>query len=475
MRLVFGFLILLPWLFPVSLNAKETEPVIPKSSDLDRKDYRALVLDNGLKVMLVSDPESDRAAASLDVHVGSGSDPEDWNGLAHFLEHMLFLGTDRYPDAGEYQSFIQDHGGSHNAYTAYDHTNYFFSVKHSSLEPALDRFSRFFVAPKLDAEYVERERAVVHSEYQARLKDEGRRIWETQKEILNPEHPASRFSVGSEDTLRDRESITVRERLLDFYNQWYSADIMALTLVGRESLDQLETWAREKFSEVPRRNIDPPLAIQPYLDPELAPVRIDIVPLKEVNSVGFQFPIPSVFEEYHSKPLVYIANLLGHEGEGSLLAELKQRGWAESLSAGTGFMDRNQGTLMVSIGLTEPGLAHIREIGELLFHKIGTIKDRGVEKWRFDEQTQLGEIAFRFAEEPDAAALARSLSSRLHDYPMVDVLRGPYIMDEYDPERIREILSHLVPEKVYMQVVSQQLEVDEISRLVCSSIWRQPP
>ena len=101
-----------------SLAQDATRYVVPASSDLDRKEYRGLVLENGLKVLLVSDPKSDRAEASMDVHIGSGSDPAGWNGLAHFLEHMLFLGTGKYPEAGEYQAFIKDHGGNQNAYTS---------------------------------------------------------------------------------------------------------------------------------------------------------------------------------------------------------------------------------------------------------------------------------------------------------------------------------------------------------------------
>jgi secreted Zn-dependent insulinase-like peptidase len=60
---------------------------------------------------------------------------------------MLFLGTEKYPDADEYQTFIAQHGGSRNAFTAKEHTNYFFDIENASLEPALDRFSQFFTAP----------------------------------------------------------------------------------------------------------------------------------------------------------------------------------------------------------------------------------------------------------------------------------------------------------------------------------------
>ncbi len=436
---------------------------IPLSSDLDQKTYRGFVMKNGLKVLLVSDPKADRSGASMDVHVGSGSDPAGWNGLAHFLEHMLFLGTQAYPEAGEYQAFIKDHGGETNAYTAYDHTNYHFSVNHESLEPALDRFSRFFIAPTFDAQYVERERAIVHSEYQALRKDEGRRIWETQKTILNPGHPASRFSVGSEQTLRDREGVTVRERLIDFYNQWYSADIMALAVVGREPLDILENWVTTRFSPVPSHGVTSPVYIQSYLNRDLAPAQLEIVPEKDIDRVSFQWAIPSVLDAYSDKPLSYLANLLGHEGEGSLLAALKQRGWAESLSAGPGFMDQHQGTLLVSIGLTASGGDHVAEIGEMLFRTIALIRNQGLEEWRFREQQQLGEIAFRFAEPSNGGLLARMLSARMHDYPFEDILRSPYIMEQFQPDQIRVLLDHLKPEKVYLQLVSQRLRVRQIS------------
>ena len=442
---------------------EESGPVIPIASETDENAYRGLVLENGMKVMLVSDPDTDQAAAALDVHVGSGSDPSGWNGLAHFLEHMLFLGNGKYPEAGEYQKFIQSRGGSNNAYTAYDHTNYFFSVNQDSLLPALDRFSRFFIDPTFEDTFVERERAVVHSEYQARLKDESRRIWAAQKQILNPGHPASRFSVGSLETLADRPETSTRDKLIAFYERWYSADIMALTVVGRESLDELETWVRERFSEVPNRDIQPPLYRQSYLNKELLPARIDIVPEKETYSVAFQFEIPSVMEDFRSKPVSYLANLLGHEGQGSLLAALKSLGWADSLSAGSGFMDRAQGTFQVSIGLTEPGVNHIDEIGEMLFHHIALLKKSGIEQWRFDEEQKLGEIAFRFAEKFGASGLARSIAARLHDYPMEEVLSGPYLMREFQPELMKKLLAQLTPDKVMVQVVSPKHKARKVS------------
>ena len=121
---------------------------------------------------MVSDPEADKAAVSLDVAAGSGTDPELWPGMAHFLEHMLFLGTKKYPESGEYQAFIQKNGGSTNAFTAYDHTNYFYDIDPDYLQPSLDRFAQFFISPLFTEELVERERNAVDSEYYARRTDD---------------------------------------------------------------------------------------------------------------------------------------------------------------------------------------------------------------------------------------------------------------------------------------------------------------
>jgi len=131
------------------------EDIVTSPNDDD--EYHALQLENGLKVLLVSDPDTDKSAASLAVHVGSGSDSKERQGLAHFLEHMLFLGTEKYPQPGEYHEFIRSNGGSQNAYTSYEFTVYYFDIEPGRLEPALDRFSQFFVAPLLSPEYVERE------------------------------------------------------------------------------------------------------------------------------------------------------------------------------------------------------------------------------------------------------------------------------------------------------------------------------
>ena len=428
-------------------------------SPVDDKSYRYLELDNRLKVLLISDRDTDQAAAALDVRTGNGSDPDDWQGLAHFLEHMLFLGTDKYPEARGFQEFIDTHGGNHNAYTSFEHTNYYFNIAVEFLEPALDRFSRFFIDPTFDEVYVDRERAVVHSEYQSRKKNERRRLWDAEKQWLNPAHPRSRFAVGSLKTLRDRDGVKARDKLIEFYEQHYSSNIMALAVVGRESLDELESLVVSRFTQIPDRGIQPQRISEAYMNAELTPARLNTIPEIEQNSVRFAFSIPSTLDEYPSKPLSYIAELLGHEAEGSVYSVIKELGWAEGLSAGVGFMDRVQGEFSVRIQLTEAGLEKIPEIGAILFSGLKLIKT-GIHEWRYTEQSKLAKMAFRFAPEMEAGRLAQSLAHRLQVYRAEDVLQGPYMMTGFDPQRIEQLLEFLNPKNVNIHVTGQTLETD---------------
>jgi insulysin len=304
----------------------------------DQREYRSLKLDNGLKVILVSDRNADKAAASLAVGVGSGDDPKGRQGLAHFLEHMLFLGTEPFPDSGEYQNYISKHGGSHNAFTAHDVTNYFFEIDNNDLEGALDRFAPFFISPTFDAKYVKREKNAVNAEYTSKSKDDGRRIFSAGKQAMNPAHPYAQFATGSLKTLEDRPDSMIRDELIAFYQQHYSANEMTFALIGNYDLDILEQWTQEKFSAIPEREVITKVKRPSLYLRDQLPLDLQIEPIKELRQLRLTFPVPESLSAYHYKPLQIINHLLGHEGEGSLLALFKKRGWANLISQYTAYL-----------------------------------------------------------------------------------------------------------------------------------------
>jgi insulysin len=435
----------------------------------DTRNYRALVLDNGMKVLLITDPDADKAAASVDVNAGSNADPENFAGLAHFLEHMLFLGTAKYPEAGEYQEYIAAHGGSHNAYTAYENTNYYFDIDAAYLEPALDRFSQFFVAPLFTPDYVDRERNAVHSEYQSGLQDDGRRGFSVLKAVINQAHPLSGFSVGSLDTLQDHDGLSLRDALLAHYGRYYSAGMMTVAISGPQTLEELEVFARRFFTPVVNRARAAPLSNEALFTPGTLPALLAIEPVRDSRSVTWTFPIPQMRSYYKSKPLNYLGHILGHEGEGSLLALLRAKGWANGLNAGGGFTYLDASTFTVSASLTASGVEHLDEISGLLFQFIELTRQQGIENWIYDELRVMAELAFRYQEPGDAVSYVSSMSRRLQEYPAAELITAAYTYESFRPELLTQVLDALRPDNVLMTFTSRTVEGDRVDPLYGAS------
>ncbi|KAL9983479.1 hypothetical protein ACROYT_G005659 [Oculina patagonica] len=176
---------------------------IPKPLRDDRL-YRGLELNNNMKVLVISDPLTDKSAAALDVHIGSMSDPDELPGLAHFCEHMLFLGTEKYPSENSFTQFLSENGGASNAFTGAEHTNFYFDVKHECLHEALDRFAQFFLCPLFNSDATDREVNAVESEHHKNVLSDSWRLNQLDKSSVNPAHPYSKFGSGNKLTLETR-------------------------------------------------------------------------------------------------------------------------------------------------------------------------------------------------------------------------------------------------------------------------------
>ncbi|MFV1872542.1 MAG: insulinase family protein [Oleiphilus sp.] len=451
------------WSISVAASSIKSElGYIPKSPN-DQRDYYTLTLDNQLQVVLISDPTSDKASAALDVYVGSADDPSEFLGLAHFLEHMLFLGTKKYPTPDEYQKFISNHGGSHNAFTSLDHTNYFFDINANHLEEALDRFSEQFTSPLFNEAYVEREVNAVHSEYTAKVKDDSRRFFSALKTTLAKDHPYSKFSVGNLDTLTDRPNKTLREALLEFYDAHYSANNMRLVVLGKEPIETLKSWVVNKFQNIPNKNLEHKNVTQDFFAPDALPLQLNIQSVMDKRSLTLAFPIPSGANYPESKPLNYIANLVGHEGKGSLLSKLKSMDLVDSLSAGAQFDSHEKSMFMISMSLTQKGLSNYQDILNIVFDYLALLKKEGIKKRYFDEQATLLDIAFKFQEKTEAIHLTSALAMALHENPASDVLVKDYQLTDFNPELYLTFIDKLKPTNMLMILHAQDVDVDQES------------
>uniref|UniRef100_A0AAF5PUE9 Insulin-degrading enzyme n=2 Tax=Wuchereria bancrofti TaxID=6293 RepID=A0AAF5PUE9_WUCBA len=458
----------LPTRFILSMSPSEISSVdviaqrydnIIKSKE-DKREYRGLELTNGLRVLLISDPKTDKSAASMDVNVGHLMDPWNLPGLAHFCEHMLFLGTDKYPSENEYSKFISSHGGITNAYTATDHTNYHFDIAPEHLHGALDRFVQFFLCPQFTESATEREVRAVDSEFSNSLFNDQWRMLQVERSLSKPSHDYGKFGTGNRTTLMVealKNGIEPRKALLEFHKTYYSSDIMSFAILGKESLDQLEQMVTSlSFGNIEKKNVSRKIWNEgPYGEEQLG-VKVELVPVKDLRYLTLTFPVRDYRDDYRSWPAHYVSHLIGHEGPGSLLSELKRRGWVNSLSAGDRLLARGFGNFSVSVDLSEEGLLHTDDIVKLVFSEVGLVKQTGPLKWIFDELKQLQEIKFRFKDKESPLNYVTQISSELQRIPFEDIICADYRMDLYKPDLIKEFVEEIKPENMLYAIISQE-------------------
>jgi secreted Zn-dependent insulinase-like peptidase len=357
-----------------------------KQSPNDLKQYKAMTLANGLRVLLIHNNETAKAAGALAVNVGHFNDPKDRQGLAHFLEHMLFLGTENFPDGSEYQKFISQHGGNHNAWTGTEHTCFFFDVAAEHFSTAVERFSEFFIAPLLADEFVVSERENIDAEFTLKLKDDIRRLYDVHKDTINPKHPFSQFSVGNLDTLADRNGQNISQEVQAFFKRYYRAQYMTLALEGPQSLDELKTIAEQRFSGIASTDKYLDTIKQPLYLPQHQAIKVDVCPVKNDHQLIISFAMESIDQYYRDKPELILAYLLGHEGEGSVLSLLKKHQWAFALTAGSGINGSNFKDFNISIALTELGETHINEVVDIALTYIALLKANDIAEHYYHEK-----------------------------------------------------------------------------------------
>ncbi|CAE8650341.1 unnamed protein product [Polarella glacialis] len=449
-----------------------TDEVLKAASDPHA--YRVLELENGLQVMLASDPTADSSAAAMSINAGTFQDPDERPGLAHFHEHMLFLGTEKYPGEDDYNRYLSEHGGNSNAFTMSENTCYYFKVASPYLEGALDRFAQFFVAPTFNPSCVEREMNAVDSESTNYSTDDGWRLMQVLKASADEKHPFSRFDVGNLDTLGANDLDVTRERLLEWNRTHYQGSAMRLVVVGKESLEELESTIVKQFGPV-RGGSGQALkySTKPWPESQLGRVT-RCVPLKDARSISACWPLPPQSEQLFSKPELYMAHMLGHEGQGSLHDVLNQLGWVDSLSAGGSHAFSDEQLFAVNISLTPEGDAHRQEVLALLFEYVKLVVDAGPDEAVYHELKALQEISFAHKEDsPAPDDFAASAAMALFKYPAKEALRGPYALDEWRPEVVSQYLSSLTPERCLIFLTSDAFRADSEAADAAAKGWKR--
>ncbi|MFJ4457552.1 pyrroloquinoline quinone biosynthesis protein PqqF [Pseudomonas sp. NPDC089392] len=276
---------------------------------------RHLTLANGLQLTLRHAPRLKRSAAALRVHAGSHDAPGKWPGLAHFLEHLFFLGTPRFPLDDGLMRYVQALGGQVNASTRERTTDFFFEVPPSALAGGLERLCQMLAEPDLGIERQRREREVIHAEFIAWSRNPQAQQQFALLQAVAPGHPLSAFHAGNRHTLALQDP-AFQQALTGFHQRFYQGGQIVLSLCGPQPLDVLEQLGRQ-HAALFATGEHVPQVVPPPLSTNTAPL------------IFTHEHLPTGAEQ----ALELLIACLGDSRPGTWLCKLRQRGWLQSFKA----------------------------------------------------------------------------------------------------------------------------------------------
>jgi predicted Zn-dependent peptidase len=305
-------------------------------------------LANGVRVVTTPLPTAQAVSANLFVGTGSRAEERRLQGLAHFLEHMVFKGSERRPSAMAIAEAIEGAGGVLNAYTTKEITCFWNHLPFEKLELAVDVLADMLLHPLLDTVEIDRERSVVQQEIRRNRDQPGIWVSELLNQAIFGDQPMGWSTAGDEEAVAAMQ----RQDFLDYLDVWYVPANLVVSVAGNVSPTEVEALARRYFDDRPAKASPSFAPVNPDLpDQRLAAEARQIA---QTNlSIGYlAFPR----KDPDRYPLMVFNNLLGRGMSSRLFKEVRERrGLAYSVGSSVSrFMDT--GVLVISAGVAPENL-----------------------------------------------------------------------------------------------------------------------
>jgi zinc protease len=236
------------WLGALTLALLAALPGAPRAKVFEPETF---TLDNGLQVVVIANRRAPIVTHMVYYKVGAADETPGESGLAHFLEHLMFKGTEVL-GPGEFSEIIAANGGVENAFTGSDYTGYYQTVARDRLEIVMKHEADRMVNLRLTDELVDPEREVVLEERRSRIGNEpGSQLWEMIGATMFLNHPYRRPVIGWEHEIRQLST----EGALAFYRRWYAPNNAILIVAGDVTAAEVRPLAEKYYGVIPRSEV----------------------------------------------------------------------------------------------------------------------------------------------------------------------------------------------------------------------------
>ena len=418
----------------------ELEGTLSVPSNETRK-FESGILNNNIKYVLVEDENINNSYVSVCVNVGSFNNPKEYQGLAHFLEHMLFLGSKKYPDEDYYADKISKNGGSSNAYTSQLETVYHFNILNDNLVEILDIFSRFFIDPLFNENSVSREINAVNSEHEKNINSDGWRIRQVLLNVRDKNNSTNTFSTGSLETLSKPD---IREQLIKFYNTHYVSSNIALCIISSHKIKKQLDMINNTFGLIESKSYTKEKLVKPFFKENKT---FFIKSLDKTYSLIYTWDIN--VEDVNNDTFNILSFILKNISEKSIKFYLINSGLIEYLYTSI----NNDGTFQIFIDLTKYGYKKISLVEEILFNYLDSIYSQDIKSFAEFYQKYY-QINFDNLDKIPSESLAIALSVNLFKYDLKNVLSNDYLIPNiYNNEKYINLYKKFIRKDNFLKII----------------------
>ncbi|WP_448556857.1 insulinase family protein [Thalassotalea montiporae] len=447
--------------------------VLPSPEAFDNNLSNYVELDNGLRVLLLSDPQAKSSAASITINVGGRHSPKSFQGLAHLLEHTVFLGSKSYSGTKDFDGFVKKHNGWSNGTTRPLTTRYHFQLNNSpssdALIEGLTRLHDMLINPLMREDDIKLAIEEVDEEFQSRKSNDFAGIVSVFKANMSPNNSARYMDVGNKISLQGTTTDIkhVSSALKAFHQNYYKLENMTLAVYSKQDLNTLEGIVKQVFKS-PKTlgqtiNQNPITKISnrqfsthrmPYsrlYEKDDLGKRIDVLSSTDRPALDLRFEVPA----NEKQAIAYIRYLLDYNNSGSLAHYLNQKGLAHNAFAAV-HGDKLNTVINIYVDLTNDGYHQINTVIEAIFAYFNHLKTNQHPDYLQRELITTQASDYKRPIEMEPGDWLSELSNQMHVANSSDIFASMYIAKPVTQSTIDKLLSHFSVNNFQAYVSSSQ-------------------
>jgi len=340
----------------------------------DKREVKGLILKNGIKVVLISDKNIYDSSCSIGINAGYLQD--DFEGTAHFLEHLLFMGSEKFPLQNEYHSYVSVCGGMDNAFTGDNITCYYLEIESSFLKKGIEMLSWFFKKPLLDEKFIKSEMQIINSEHDKNILSDYWIMDDILKKFIKSSK-YTKFGTGNNQSLKD----ITREDILKYYNRYYKTDNMYVCIVDSKSIDEMINDYIIYFVNIEENKIDKKLLEKKNIELNSE----NLIVYKSISKYNFLNILLFVNCDKKNQDdyevINFIIYLIGNEYKESLSYFLLENNLIKNISVSVEYYFDDKALIYVNFMLIDDNIDNLNEVYSQFYSYLDYIKNLDVKQF----------------------------------------------------------------------------------------------